>query len=369
MLDESDLGSSLARARLEHYYPARFLKSYINSVEARHDWSDSLQLIMEFLYTIILQFQEAKEFRTIAGGFLLKLDLNNVPESDQGMCYVFKALLDRDELSEQAFQLAIQDLRISELSTLVQFACVIAADESKSDKSYLLLSEFLSLSNDQRDFSSSIEARSRMAILTKDPYEKLNHLNMLKSMVKRASIFTYYNKDVISLVQNGHGESESASSEESRLNFGLPSSMQNAINASHTHIANGRFLDAIQIMSFNIREETHSNQMRVNIQRCHTFLTAGCNIPAKLQAEISLQKDVEPEDLMCILLAQIVVASKICGDHSEPSKSITDYVMSDTYSWIEPPSQSMSELSVSLNLRLPQPPSLYQFFPVCLDLS
>lgn len=370
MLDESDLGSSLARARLEHYYhPALFLKSYIDSVKARHDWGDSLQFILEFLYTIMLEIQEAKEFRSIAGGFLLNLDLNNIPESDQGMCYLFKALLDRDELSEQPFQLAIQDLRISEPTTL-QFALLIAAGESKSDMYYLLLSEFLSLSNDQRDLSSSIEARSRMAILTEDPYEKLNHVDMLKSMVKRASIFTYYNEDVISLVQHGHGEFDSASSE-LRLTFGLPSSMQNAINASQTHMANGRFLDAFQIMTVNIPEENHTNQMRVNIQRCHIFLNAGLNILAKQQAEIGLQNrdDVEPEDLMCILLAQMVVAWKICGCYSEQSKKVTNYFMADTYSWIKPPSQSMSELSVSLNLRLPQPPSLYQFFSVCLDLS
>lgn len=374
MLDESDLDSSLARARLEHYYhPALFLKSYIDSVEARHDWSDSLQFILEFLYTIMLEFQEAKEFRTIADGFLLKLDLNNVPESDQGMCYLFKALLDREELSGQAFQLAIQDLRISEPTWWLQFAWMFVAKGNECDMSdaYLLLSGCLSLSNDQRDIRASIEVRSEMAVLTEDPYEKLHHLDVLWSMLKRARIFSYFDglMDLISQVQRG--ESDTASSEELRLTFGLPSSMQDAINASHTHMANGRFSDAIQIMTFNIREETHTNQMRVNIQRCHIYLTAGCNIPAKLQAEIGSQnrEGVEPEDLMCILLAQMVVAWKICGCYSEPSKKVTEYLMNNSYSWMEQPSQSISELSVSLYLPLPQPSSLYQFFSVCLDLS
>lgn len=369
MLDESDLDSSLARARLEHYYhPALFLKSYIDSVEARHDWSDSLQFILEFLYTIMSEFQEAKEFRTIADSFLLKLDLNNVPESDQGMCYLFKALLDRDELSGQAFQLAIQDLRISEPTCWLQFAWTFV---TYGDAYLLILSDCLSLSNDQRDIHTSIEVRSEMAVLTEDPYEKLHHLDVLGSMLKRARIFAYIDgrMDLISQVQRG--ESDTASSEELRLTFGLPSSMQDAINASHTHMANGRFSDAIQILTFNIREETNTNQMRVNIQRCHIFLTAGWNIHAKLQAEICSQnlEGVEPEDLMSILLAQMVVAWKICGCYSEPSKKVTENFMNGAYSWMEQPSQSISELSVSLYLPLPQPSSLYQFFSVCLDLS
>lgn len=291
MLDQSDLSSSLTRARLEHrFHPALFLKSYIDSVEATNDWSDSLLFMMEFLYTISLQFQEAEDFRTVVGDFLLKLDLNNVPESDQAMCYLFMAFLDGHELSGQAFQLATQYLRASKSTTLLQLTLYLEAVTEGNDKDRdLALLEYLSLSNDQRDYRCSIEARNTMASLTTHPYEKLNQLDMLKSVVKRANVLLKNNLEIIDLIsQDQHGGSDAASLEELRLTIGLPSSMQDAINASHDYMAGGRFGDAFQIMNFNTDEETPSNQMRVIIQRSYICLTAGMNVEAKRTAQTGL---------------------------------------------------------------------------------
>lgn len=44
---------------------------------------------MSILTAVSNTVQKAEEFETVVGDFLTKLDLNSVPKSDQGICYLF----------------------------------------------------------------------------------------------------------------------------------------------------------------------------------------------------------------------------------------------------------------------------------------